>query len=65
VALRNRLEALEARAESERPPNPENRERMREILREVASARREGRPLSQEAREIGEAFGKGRRELGA
>jgi hypothetical protein len=65
MGLRTRLEALEARAESERPPNPEVREHMRKILCEVADARRNGRPIPREAREIGEAIGKRRRELGA
>ncbi len=56
MGLKDRLEALAARAESERPPNPEARGRMREILREAADARREGRPLPQEVIEIGEAI---------
>ena len=54
--MRSRLEALEARTTPERPPNLEARARMRAILAEAAAARREGRPLSQEAREIGEAI---------
>jgi hypothetical protein len=65
MGLRNRLEALEARAVSERPPNPEARARMGAALDEVADARWNGRPISREAREIGEAIGKRRRELGA
>ena len=56
MGLKDRLEALAARAESERPPNPEARGRMREILRKAADARREGRPLPQEVIEIDRAI---------
>ena len=63
--LRGRLEALESRAASERPPNPETRARMKAVLDELAAARREGRPPSREAREIAEAFGERRRKRGA
>ena len=56
MGLRDRLEALAARAESERPPNPETRARMKAVLDELADARRSGRPLSREALEVGEAI---------
>jgi hypothetical protein len=56
VALRKRLEALEARVE--RPPNPEVRARMRAVLDEIADARRNGRQLSPEATAVCEYFGR-------
>ena len=65
MGLKDRLESLAARAGSERPPNPETRARMRAALDEVADARRNGRPISREAREIGEAIRERRREHGA
>ena len=66
MGLKDRLEALAARAESERPPNPEARGRMREILRKAADARREGRPLPQEeVIEIDQAIRERRRGRGA
>ena len=65
MGLKDRLEALKARATPERPPNPETRARMKAVLDEQAAARREGRPPSREAREVAEAFGERRRERGA
>ncbi len=65
MGLKGRLEALAARAGSERPPHPEARARMRAVLAEVANARREGRPPPQEVIEIDQAIRERRREHGA
>ncbi len=54
MRLKDRLEALEARAE--RPHNPEARARMKALLDEIAGARRSGRPLSPEAAAVLEYF---------
>jgi hypothetical protein len=51
---RRRLERLEAQTEPER--DPEVRARMKALLDELANARREGRPPSQEARAVSEYF---------
>ena len=63
MGLKDRLEALKARATPER--DPEVRARMKAVLDELAAARREGRPPSREAREVSEAFEERRRERGA
>ena len=65
MGLKDRLEALKARATPEPPPHPETRARMKAALDELAAARREGRPPSREAREVSEAFEERRRERGA
>jgi hypothetical protein len=59
---RRRLERLEARTEPEL--DPAVRERMKELLDELAAARREGRPPSREAREVSEYFRRRQSERG-
>jgi hypothetical protein len=56
MGLRRRLEGLEERATQDRPPNPDNRARMKAVLGEIADARRNGRPLSPEAAAVCEYF---------
>ncbi len=60
--IEHRLERLEARTEPQQL-DPAVRERMKAVLDELAAARREGRPPSQEAREVAEYFRR-RRERG-
>ncbi len=64
MGLKGRLEALAARVEPERPPDPEVRARMRAVLDEIAAAKRDGKPLSQEAAAVCEYF-RERRKHGA
>ena len=64
MGLSDRLRRLEAATEPERSRDPEVRVRVKALLDELASARREGRPPSQEAHELSEAFGERRRERG-
>ena len=61
--MERRLEALEARTKPGRASDPEARARMKALLDELANARREGRPPSQEARAVSEYFRR-RRERG-
>ena len=61
MGLKDELRRLRKEAPTERPPDPENRARMKAVLDELAAARREGRPPSREAREVSEAFEERRR----